>query len=136
MLIKKLHLAAVQVAVNTSQQSTVPSAAQGPSPAISDALPMLTPILKPKPSSVPSTLQQPSVPLVQPSPKIKPPPGSGSQSLRQSSLPLWEMFGSASNTPAVVAGMVTAGESLDLQVLAKAAVSKRKEQVYAGAFRS
>jgi len=42
------------------------------------------------------------------------------------------MFGSAFNTPAVMANMVTGGESLDLDVLAKAAVSKRKEQVQIG----
>ena len=43
------------------------------------------------------------------------------------------MFGSTLNTPAVMANMVAGGESLDLDVLAKTAVSKRKEQVQIGA---
>lgn len=94
----------------------------------SDVLPLLTPVVNCNPDTLPSIQHQPTLPPPQASPKIKPPPGTGSQSLRQSSLPLWQMFGSAFNTPAVMANMVTGGESLDLDILAKAAVSKRKEQ--------
>ncbi len=99
----------------------------------SDVLPLLTPVVKSIPDTLPSVQHQPTLPPPQASPKIKPPPGTGFQSFRQSTLPLWQMFGSAFNTPAVMASMVIGGESLDLDVLAKAAVSKRKEQVQIGA---
>ena len=98
----------------------------------SDVHPLLTPVVKSKPETLTPIQHQPTLPPPQASPKIKPPPGTGSQSLKQSSLPLWQMFGSTLNTPAVMANMVTGGESLDLDVLAKAAVSKRKEQVQIG----
>ena len=107
----------------------MPPAGCAPLSGMSDVLPLLTPVVKSVPDTLPPIQHQPTLPPPQASPKIKPPPGTGSQSLRQSSLPLWQMFGSASSTPAVMPNMVTGGESLDLDVLAKAAVSKRKEQV-------
>ena len=107
----------------------MPHADCAPLSETSDVLPLVTPVVKSVPDILPSIQHQPTLPPPQASPKIKPPPGAGSQSLRQSSLPLWQMFGSTLNTPAVMANMVTGGESLDLDILAKAAVSKRKEQV-------
>ncbi|KAL0029617.1 hypothetical protein WJX79_008342 [Trebouxia sp. C0005] len=117
-----------QPAATTSAQGTMPPAGCAPLSGMSDVLPLLTPVVKSVPDTLPPIQHQPTLPPPQASPKIKPPPGTGSQSLRQSSLPLWQMFGSASSTPAVMPNMVTGGESLDLDVLAKAAVSKRKEQ--------
>ena len=97
----------------------------------SSALPMLTPIPDShlavgQPSSSLSLQPQPTLgtPLV--SPRIKPPPSAGSFSHSQAGMPLWQMLGSAANIPA---GMFTGKESLDLDILAKAAVKKRKEQV-------
>ncbi len=110
-------------------QETAPSVTQDSAHVTTNALPMLTPIAKSKPDSLPSTQQQPALPPPQASPKIKPPPGFGSQSLKHPALPLWQMFGSSVNTPALMAGMSSSGESLNLDVLAKAAVRKRKEQV-------
>ncbi|KAL0033947.1 hypothetical protein WJX77_012260 [Trebouxia sp. C0004] len=117
-----------QPAATTFAQGTMPPVDCAPLPENTDVLPLLTPVVKSIPDILPSIQHQPTLPPPQASPKIKPPPGTGSQSLRQSSLPLWQMFGTAFNTPAVMANMVTGGESLDLDVLAKAAVSKRKEQ--------
>ena len=97
----------------------------------SDALPMLTSLPDSQPASgqpSSSISLQPQAPLGTPqaSPRIKPPPSSGSFPHNQAGTPLWQMLGSAANIPA---GMFTGKESLDLDVLAKAAVKKRKQQV-------
>ena len=44
-------------------------------------------------------------------------------------MPMWQLLGSAANTPALRAGIFAGNDSLDLDHLAKAAVQKRKEQV-------
>lgn len=97
----------------------------------SDALPMLTSL----PDSQPASRQPSSSMSLQPqaalgtplaSPRIKPPPSSKSLAHIQAGTPLWQMLGSATILPA---GMFTGKESLDLDVLAKAAVEKRKQQV-------
>ena len=119
---------AATISAQGASPQPILSATQDALPVTSDALPMLTPILQSKPGTLPP-VQKPSLPHPHASPKIKPPPGSGSQSLKQPALPLWQMFGSASNRPALKVGMLAGGESLDLNVLAKAAVRKRKEQV-------
>ena len=118
---------AATISAQGASPQAILSATQDALPVTSDALPMLTPILQSKPGTLPP-MQKPSLPHA--SPKIKPPPGSGSQSLKQPALPLWQMFGSASNRPALKVGMLAGSESLDLDVLAKAAVRKRKEQVH------
>lgn len=97
----------------------------------SDALPMLTPVHDPQPSAQarePMSLQ-PAQAMPQASPRIKPPPSTGSFPHSQAGTPLWQMLGSASNLPGLGAGIFTGKESLDLDVLAKAAVARRKEQV-------
>ncbi|KAL3150703.1 hypothetical protein ABBQ32_000490 [Trebouxia sp. C0010 RCD-2024] len=96
----------------------------------SDALPMLTPVHDPQPSAQarePMSLQ-PAQAMPQASPRIKPPPSTGSFPHSQAGTPLWQMLGSASNLPGLGAGIFTGKESLDLDVLAKAAVARRKEQ--------
>lgn len=97
----------------------------------SDALPMLTSLTHSQPASrLPSSSMgmqpQPALGTPQTSPRIKPPPSLGSFPHSQAGTPLWQMLGSAANIPA---GVFTGKESLDLDVLAKAAVKKRKEQV-------
>ena len=114
------------------QVQQVPQGLPSPPPHItSHALPMLTPLHDPQPSAqAPDPLSlQPAQAIPQASPRIKPPPSSGSFPHGQADTPLWQMLGSASNLPGLAAGMFTGKESLDLDVLAKAAVTRRKEQV-------
>ena len=97
----------------------------------SDALPMLTSLPDSQAASgqLSSSMSlQPQAALGTPlaSHSIKPPPSSGSLAHIQAGTPLWQMLGSAANLPA---GMFTGKESLDLDVLAKAAVEKRRQQV-------
>ena len=121
---------AVLAAVPGELQQAPPGLATLSSRITSNALPMLTLLPDLQPSGQPSVFMslQPQPPLATPlaSPKIKPPPSSVSLPHSQAGTPLWQMLGSASNVPA---GMFTGKESLDLDVLAKAAVKRRKEQV-------
>ena len=88
---------------------------------------MLTPILSTQQNAPSLSQQQQPLLAPQPSPKIKPPPTS--QSSGQFALPLWQMFGSAANSPAALAAIAAGNQSLNLDDLAKAAVKKKKEQV-------
>lgn len=114
------------------QLQQLPQGLPSPAPQItSNALPILTPLHDQQPSAQapePTSLL-PAQAMPQASPRIKPPPSSGSFPHAQAGTPLWQMLGSASNLPGLGAGMFTGKESLDLDVLAKAAVARRKEQV-------
>lgn len=121
----------VSAAVSDKLQQVPQGLASSAPPTTSGALPMLTPLQDPQPSAQASVAMsaQPAQAMPQASPRIKPPPASGSFPHSQAGTPLWQMLGAASNMPGLGAGMFTGKESLDLDVLAKAAVQRRKEQV-------
>ena len=117
----------VPVIAETASEPTATTFAQSAAPVASDSLPMLTPVLSTQQDAPAVSHQQQALLVPQPSPKIKPPPTS--QSSGQFALPLWQLFGSAANTPAAMAAIAAANQSLNLDDLAKAAVKKKKEQV-------
>ena len=135
LILQRMSQPAARIGPLEGLQQPMPATAAPPSQTASDALPMLTPLqsLSSQPSASQQFQPQPPpqsvLPIPQASPRIKPPPASGSFSLSQAGMPLWQMLGSAANTPIVGAGMSISNDSLDLDHLAKAAVRKRKQQV-------